>query len=309
MFCSKCGITKKSKNALVQHEIKCKLSEFDVSNIIDDYVSKLLSMKQLSEKYKVSSSFLFGLLGDKTRSKKESSIISHKKSPRKLTETTKSKISSSIKEYLNKNPEKRKWIENESKPSLVFKKLLFDNNISYVEEYRPLEDRFFSIDIAFPDRKIGIEINGQQHYDIEDNLKDYYKKRHDLIESSGWTLYEIKSNLIFKSDFIDEFIFHLKNNFDFGYKDYKDFLVVKRENTCRCNLRITRNAKFCVTCFRENRLSFSEIESRLDLIKEVDFTKLGWIKQVSEILNISHTQTKRFIKKYYNGTYYERKRK
>lgn len=29
----------------------------------------------------------------------------------------------------------------------------------------PLDDRSFSLDIAFPEKKIGIEVNGNQHYE------------------------------------------------------------------------------------------------------------------------------------------------
>ena len=39
------------------------------------------------------------------------------------------------------------------------------------------DGRFFSIDIAFPDEKIGIEVNGNQHYDLcqEEINRTYYK--------------------------------------------------------------------------------------------------------------------------------------
>lgn len=72
---------------------------------------------------------------------------------------------------------------------------MLKNNIIFIEEYKPLNDRLFSIDIAFPDKMIGIEINGNQHYDIEGNLKPYYQNRHELIETAGWTLLEFHSNL------------------------------------------------------------------------------------------------------------------
>jgi hypothetical protein len=34
--------------------------------------------------------------------------------------------------------------------------------------------------------------------------------------------------------------------------------------------------------------------------------KFGWVDKVSTILKISHTQVKRFIKKYYKDKYYQR---
>ncbi len=97
--------------------------------------------------------------------------------------------------YLKNNPNKKSW-QNKGKTSIPcdeVKALYLENKIEFIEEYQPLrhKERFFSIDIAFPDKKIGIEINGRQHYDSNGNLKPYYQSRHDLILSEGWKLYEI----------------------------------------------------------------------------------------------------------------------
>jgi GIY-YIG catalytic domain len=56
-----------------------------------------------------------------------------------------------------------------------------------------------------------------------------------------------------------------------------------------------------------NRLSQNEIDKRLKMISDIDLNKFGWVKKVSDRLNMSHTQVKRFIKKYYNGSHYQRK--
>jgi len=80
-----------------------------------------------------------------------------------------------------------------SPPCEKAKEFLRSKNIQFVEEYQPLlhKDRFYSIDIAFPERKIGIEINGNQHYERDGTLTSYYQTRHNLIEAEGWTLYEL----------------------------------------------------------------------------------------------------------------------
>ncbi|MDY5668732.1 MAG: hypothetical protein SPK43_05840 [Candidatus Onthovivens sp.] len=57
--------------------------------------------------------------------------------------------------------------------------------INFIEEYCPFIDSAISVDIAFPDIKIGIEINGNQHYNRDGSLKDYYQKRHDKLEEAG----------------------------------------------------------------------------------------------------------------------------
>lgn len=53
-------------------------------------------------------------------------------------------------------------------------------------------------------------------------------------------------------------------------------------------------------------LAKDEVARRLDLIKSVDLTKWGWVGKVSKLLNLSHTQTRKFIDKYYTGDVYKR---
>lgn len=123
----------------------------------------------------------------------------------KHTEETKLKLSKIRKEYLLKHPESKVWQTRESKRSIPCEKLksiLKEHNINFISEFEPLLHlgRFFSIDIAFPNLKIGIEINGRQHYDKDGNLSLYYKNRHELIENDGWKLYEIPYHEAFKSE-------------------------------------------------------------------------------------------------------------
>jgi hypothetical protein len=112
----------------------------------------------------------------------------------------KEKISIGRKKFLKDNPDKHPW-KNSSKfisgPCEIFKKHLTDNGYQFNEEWAPLTDRAFSIDIAFVDKKIGIEINGNQHYNRDGNLKPYYQERHDLIVSAGWTLIEVHYSYCF----------------------------------------------------------------------------------------------------------------
>lgn len=97
-----------------------------------------------------------------------------------------------------------------SVPCDKFKEFLRNENFIFEEEFRPLKERQFCIDIAFPDEKIGIEINGNQHYSSIGCLAPYYQERHDLIESAGWKLYEIHYANCFNEDFLKLFIGKLR---------------------------------------------------------------------------------------------------
>lgn len=53
-------------------------------------------------------------------------------------------------------------------------------------------------------------------------------------------------------------------------------------------------------------LHVDEIKSRLDKIAHINLQKYGWVCQVANELEISHTQARRFINKYYTGDIYTR---
>ena len=119
----------------------------------------------------------------------------------KHTDITKQKIRAARLAYLARSGTSawKAGAKHFSVPCQKWKDFLLSEKICFVEEFLPLKDdgRFFAIDIAFPDRKIGIEINGGQHYNTNGVLKPYYQNRHDLIEKAGWNLYEIPYHLAF----------------------------------------------------------------------------------------------------------------
>jgi hypothetical protein len=148
------------------------------------------------------------------------------KSPRVVSEKTKKKISEKRKAWLAANPDKHPWKNNskfKSKPCEKLKETLSSLEIAFVEEFSPISSRGFSIDIAFPDISLGIEVNGNQHYNRDGTLKEYYQNRHDLIEANGWTLIQLH----YTDCFIPERILEvLKNR---NQPDYSEIFKKKRE--------------------------------------------------------------------------------
>ena len=164
---------------------------------------------------------------------------------KKHTEETKRKISESRKKYLSNNPDKHVWKYNNkfiSKPCEILKLKLKENNISFIEEYSISNDRFYSIDIAFPNKKIGIEINGNQHYRKDGKLKKYYQDRHNYFNDNNWTLYEIHYKSIFINNELNDIINKIK---DFSLTQY-ELDIYKNENILN-----KKRIKFCLDCGKE----------------------------------------------------------
>lgn len=146
-------------------------------------------------------------------------------------------ISKKRKEYLKNNPDKHVWKRADrfkSVPCESVKGYLKKNNIQFIEEITPSPNRSFSIDIAFPDKMIGLEINGAQHYERTGELKPYYLERHNHIESLGWKIYEIYYSLCFKEEYIIDIvnkILNSENKIDFNYSKYiSERIDLAREN-------------------------------------------------------------------------------
>lgn len=117
-----------------------------------------------------------------------------------MSDEQKKKLSTFRKSWLKENVENHPWKKSTkfiSKPCEDLKNKLRNQGLIFEEEWTPLTDRYFAIDIAFPNQKIGIEVNGEQHYNRDGSLRSYYQKRHDLIEEEGWTLFELHYTKIY----------------------------------------------------------------------------------------------------------------
>jgi hypothetical protein len=167
--------------------------------------------------------------------------------------------------------------------------ILRDQNINFIEEYSPFEERFFSIDIAFPDKMIAIEINGNQHYNKDGSLASYYQERHDFIESKGWKVYEIHFSKVYTNE-IDSIITDIleKKNiiteFDYNLWIAQPRSKIENRKKEKENRNITKIKK--IESLKQSILS-----------SNIDFSKFGWVEQVSKILSISPQKVSLWMKK------------
>lgn len=146
-------------------------------------------------------------------------------------------------------------------------------------------DRAFSIDIAFPDIKIGIEVNGNQHYNNDGSLKQYYQQRHDLIVDAGWTLIELHYLSCYDTDVIDNLLtIKEQPNYDeyFKQKENKSAVVV-----------MERGRKILLAS-DEKWEPFKQIVQT----SGIDFSRFGWATKVATLLNIKVQHVNRWMKRY-----------
>jgi len=112
---------------------------------------------------------------------------------KKLTDEHKKKISVSRTAYLKENPDKVPYVLNhyskgKSYPEKYWKEILDNNNIQYEEEYRI---SLYSLDFAIVDKKIDLEIDGDQHY-LDKRIVESDKRRTKYLEENGWTVIRVK---------------------------------------------------------------------------------------------------------------------
>lgn len=172
----------------------------------------------------------------------------------KHTEESKRKISEKRKKWLAENPDKHPWKSSnkfKSKPCEKAKEFLKQMNIQFIGEYDPkINGRNFSIDIALPDKKIAIEINGNQHYEKTGELKPYYQKRQDLLEADGWTVYQVHYSACFNLEKWSDFANILKNSSKKVEFDYFNYVPrIKKMWFCMiCGAETKYKRKYCRDC-------------------------------------------------------------
>lgn len=214
-----------------------------------------------------------------------------------ITESHRKTISEKRKKYLADNPELHPWKTNKkfiSEPCEILKNKLNELGYNFIPEYSVLN---YSLDIAFPEKKIAIEVNGNQHYDSGGILKSYYQKRHDTIESMGWKLLELHYTYCYKLDKLDSIIDFIENsNIKDGDFDYTFYFQEKERK------KFERENRKQIRLEKENLRKENRRKELLEIIESTDaniFQKFGWVDVFAKKLKVSHTQTRRLLKKYF----------
>lgn len=129
-------------------------------------------------------------------------------SERRHTDETKKKISESRIKFLRENPDQvpyklNHYSKGRSYAEEYWKVVLDSNNIVYEEQY---QIGTYQLDFAFPELKIDLEIDGDQHH-LDKRIVESDKRRNLYLEELGWTIIRVKwseyKKLINKKDYVN----------------------------------------------------------------------------------------------------------
>lgn len=225
---------------------------------------------------------------NKTFYKRRSNYCSNSCSKQYMTEELRAILSDKRKKYLKENADKHPWKRHEkykSVPCEIVKEYLRESSIKFVEEWNPIPDRLYALDIAFPDIKLGVEINGNQHYERDGTLKPYYRKRHDEIVGFGWTLLELHYSIAFNLDKL-KILLDIKEQ-----PDYSEYFKIKESKiksiTLPSGIKNRKNGDIKWKDYKEKVVN-----------SEIDFSKWGWSTEVSKILGITPQNVKKWMKRH-----------
>ena len=196
---------------------------------------------------------------------------------RKMSNEQKTKISESRKKYLMENPH------------MVPYKLNHSSKISYPERYflRVLKGFIFQykvpgtlyeIDFANPDRKIAIEIDGDQHY-LDQMMIEHDIKRDQTLKDIGWETIRIRwSHYKFLDRTAREKIIDKIMSFSLDIeKDIIFFYKFKKEKE-----EFEKNKK------KNEKLEIKEVMREKIINSGIDFGKNGWVIKVSVLLGMKN---------------------
>lgn len=184
----------------------------------------------------------------KIRSASEAAALYRKGRIFRHTQSTKNRLSLIRKEFIKNNPDKVPYLMNhsskESYPESYFTEIFKQYNIKVEREFK-LET--YRLDFAVLDKKIDIEIDGNQHYD-DPKIVEHDKVRNQTIEALGWKILRIRwsyyQQMTFdqKKQFIEELI-----------KKINDF---ENNPATKYDLSFDRPIGVCEYCRKEFKISF-----------------------------------------------------
>lgn len=163
----------------------------------------------------------------------------------------------------------------------IWLKWYIDNNCSdlnYREDY-PIKN--YLLDFAWPEKQICIEMDGEQHY-IDQNQYESDRRKDKLLLELGWKVLRIR----WKECQIDKDQF---KNIIFNFVEKSMIVPYEKRYKSKKDLMLERRKDYD----KRKRTSNTELQRRLDIIKQYLPFRFGWINKCAKENNLTITQIKR----------------
>lgn len=294
------GKVLKNKNALSLH-----LKQFDISllNYLIKYEGFKIPKCVYCQSNAKQTGDINGIYFNKTCGSKECLYkIQHN---RKHSEETKEKIRQGRFNYMKNNYEKTPWFKSTNSlmtygEEFLHKKLTelnFYSNYDIVCQY-PIYPYF--IDFAFINEKIALEFDGACHF-INNERIEHDIIRDEKLNRLGWRVFRITYKELTDFDFT-LLSYFIKNNSELSNKKLENRLILYKEiKPIKINKQELKTFKYV-----EDQLILAE---KL-VSSNINFSKLGWVKEASLIINqpTQHVSDwlKRFLPDFYEQKCFKR---
>ena len=186
--CQFCGKTCKNRNSLCNHERLCK----------ENPNKQLVVIEGFNDKGRVAWNKGLTKEIDTRVSNQSKSLRNYYEthsgvwSGHKHTDEEKLKIGAGVKAFLVKNPDMVPYIRNHSSnqsyPEKYFKELFKAEGLDLSYHHRI---HTYELDFCNVDKKLDIEIDGEQHY-LDSRVVESDKKRNQYLQSLGWNVFRIR---------------------------------------------------------------------------------------------------------------------
>lgn len=232
--------------------------------------------RDIISKFKISERSVTNAVYEKLivlRTRSEANIIARIKYPRKLSEETKNKISKSRIKYLKDHPDQVPYLLNHSSKGSSYPETYFDEIFEGKFNY----DKYFRIglyhiDFAIINKKIAIEVDGEQHYSDSKIVESDIRKNNYLIDNNWdiirirWSEYQkMKRNE--KEKYIIEIVDYINNLICIK----PEIIYTKNINLCiTCGeKKVYKKGLECIKCSHLKQRKVKDRPSKEDLLKNV----------------------------------------
>jgi very-short-patch-repair endonuclease len=295
--CEFCNRELKSKGGFINHTNQCLENPNKIKRTFKLDQNKISICKFCGKECKGSSGGHIPFCKENPNREKNINSLKNRKK-RVVSEETKIKISKARIEYFKNNPNIHPYknINKESYPEKCFRECLEKNNIKgWIQELRIF---MYSIDFAFPEFKMAVEIDGRFH-EFPD-IKEKDEKRTKYLNSLGWRVIRFPAKLINKE------VYQCVNMVleTLGEKQ----IEIPEELFEKQKIRELLKLKKLPKKFFKNRIQ--NFKNIIDTCN-IDFSKKEWRNQLAELFNYSVGATIRWMKKnmkeFYEEKCYKRK--